>query len=239
MTGRTFDGRPLTSGVNVDALDIEAGVAKATELKYIVNGNDRMAVTYALQRHARGEEDGAEKTWLGHFGPSNFTGWRMVLAAAMAGAAPKPPEPAVVFVVFDDGGYEEGEVIAASSNKAIAESIATLGYNWTAVEIPLVEDLSEVESVTVYSSSAARMPVGLWSINHNSNTTWRRRVECGEADLRVLPGSAHSNPVVTVTGTNAELVRATLQAEALKIEAEYGHDKLRTQVEELDPIERF
>ena len=26
---------------------------------------------------------------------------------------------------------------------------------------------------------------------------------------------------------------------ALKIEAEYGHDKLRTQVEELDPLERF
>lgn len=236
MTGRTFDGRPLTPGVNVDALDHKAGVDKARELEYIGDSNDRMVVEYALLRHARGEEDGAEKTWLGHFGSNNLTGWRMVLAAAMAGAV---PPKATVFVVFDDGGYEEGEVIAASSNRAIADSIATLGYGWEAKEVELVENLTEVESITVYSSSAARMPVGLWSINHNSNTTWRRRVTCGEADIKVLPGSAHSNPVVSVVGTNETLVHEALQREALKIEAEYGHDKLRTQVEELDPIERF
>jgi hypothetical protein len=147
--------------------------------------------------------------------------------------------PKVVFVVFDDGGYEEGEVIAASSNKAIADSIATIGH-WEVKEIPLVEDIAETQSVVVYQSSGARMSTGLWSINHRSDTMWRRRVTCGEADItHADPGGPRTNPIVFVVGTDEMKVRETFQAEALKIEAEYGHDKLRTQVEELDPIERF
>ena len=87
LTGRTFDGRPLTPGVNVDALDVEAGLAMARQHGWIANGNDLMLVDYALKRHARGEEDGAEKTWLGHFGNASLTGWKMVLAAALAADA--------------------------------------------------------------------------------------------------------------------------------------------------------
>ena len=98
MTGRTFDGRPLTPGLNVDALDIHAGVKQASALGFGVTAEDLHVAAYALQRHARGEEDGAEKTWMGHFGKHNLTGWRMVLAAAMAGVQPAPavepvPEP--------------------------------------------------------------------------------------------------------------------------------------------------
>ena len=86
MADRTFDGRPLTPGVNVDKLDLEAGMAMASKQGFINDGNDRMVVEYALQRHARGEEEGAERTWMSHFGKHNLEGWRMTLAAAMAGA---------------------------------------------------------------------------------------------------------------------------------------------------------
>lgn len=84
---RTIDGKPLTPGVNVDAVDIEAGIAMARQHGWITNGNDLMLVDYALRRHARGEETGAEKTWMGHFGSHSLTGWRMVLAAALAADA--------------------------------------------------------------------------------------------------------------------------------------------------------
>jgi len=84
MTARTLMGTPLTPGVNVDPIDITAGFQFAKSLGYVECFEDEMVVTYALQRHARGEEDGAERTWMEHFGKPSFTQWRMVLAAAVA-----------------------------------------------------------------------------------------------------------------------------------------------------------
>lgn len=84
MRPRTYDGLRLTPGVNVDKVDIGAGLAKARDLGY---GDDlaAMVVQYALQRHARGEEDGAERTWLNEY-PRDLTSWRVILAAAVAAA---------------------------------------------------------------------------------------------------------------------------------------------------------
>lgn len=80
--GRTIDGSPLTPGVNVDPVSYDAGLAAAIDLGY-GDPAARMVVTYALQRHARGEEDGAERTWLAEY-PRDFTSWRVILAAAVA-----------------------------------------------------------------------------------------------------------------------------------------------------------
>ena len=81
--GRTFDGSPLTPGVNVDKINIENGIAAAKKLGWIQNGEDQMVVDYALRRHARGEESGAQQTWMSHFGKANLTGWFVVLANGM------------------------------------------------------------------------------------------------------------------------------------------------------------
>lgn len=76
----------LAAGVNVDHVDIAAGVAFAAELGFAAR-TDAVVVTYALQRHQRGEEAGAERTWLSYF-PHDLTSWRMILARAVtAGSA--------------------------------------------------------------------------------------------------------------------------------------------------------
>jgi hypothetical protein len=84
-----MNGMPLVPGVNADKLDVTAGLDKATALGY---GTPAFTVVidYALRRHARGEEAGAEKTALGH--DVDLTSWRVILAAAMA-AAVAPPVP--------------------------------------------------------------------------------------------------------------------------------------------------
>lgn len=81
MTGRTWDGRRLTPGVNVDPVDVGAGLVQAKAFGYD-DPQSRMVLGYALQRHARGEEDGAERTAL--HGGVDFMSWRAVLAAAVA-----------------------------------------------------------------------------------------------------------------------------------------------------------
>ena len=81
MRARTLDGSPLVPGVNVDPVDIAAGLAEAKIIGYD-SAQDEMVVVYALQRWQRGEEAGAEKTALGH--GVDFTSWRRILAAAVA-----------------------------------------------------------------------------------------------------------------------------------------------------------
>lgn len=81
MRARTLDGAPLVPGVNVDPVDIAAGLAEAKGIGYD-SPEDEMVVVYALQRWQRGEEDGAEKTALGH--GVDYTSWRRILAAAVA-----------------------------------------------------------------------------------------------------------------------------------------------------------
>lgn len=82
-------GRPLVPGVNVDPVDITAGLRRAAALGY-GDRQSRMVLTYALQRHARGEEEGAERTVKGHV---DFTCWRVILAAAVAAATPLRERP--------------------------------------------------------------------------------------------------------------------------------------------------
>lgn len=77
---RTFDGLSLTPGVNVDKLNIAAGVQEAADIGYD-SQQDRMVATYALQRWARGEEDGAFQTFLSH-GFDLTSAYRIVSAAA-------------------------------------------------------------------------------------------------------------------------------------------------------------
>lgn len=83
MTDRTWAGTALTPGVNVDPVNIAAGLQEAASIGYD-DGVAQMVTTYALQRHQRGEEDGAEATWLSQY-PRDFTSWRRILAAAVAG----------------------------------------------------------------------------------------------------------------------------------------------------------
>lgn len=155
----------------------------------------------------------------------------------------KAANTGVIHVVWQPGYDDDrGELIAASRDPRIAEAIEKLGHEWFTEEVELVADLDEIVNVPVYTSVGVRTQIGLWNLEHRETPTWKRRVKCGEADLELGPKptpGVHRAELVRVTGTNAELVRATFIAEALKIEAEYGHDKLRTQVEELDPMERF
>lgn len=76
----------LTPGVNVDRLNIAAGMLELAECGH-VEPETQMVVEYALTRWARGEEEAAQRGAidLSHNGIS-LTCWLRVLAAAMAGA---------------------------------------------------------------------------------------------------------------------------------------------------------
>jgi hypothetical protein len=76
-------GVPLVPGYNVDRVDVAAGMARGVILNYR-SPEHQMVIEYALMRHARGEEDGAERSALS--GGINFTSWRVILAAAVASA---------------------------------------------------------------------------------------------------------------------------------------------------------
>lgn len=76
-------GRPLVPGVNVDRVDVAAGLALAARFGY-GDGQSQMVIQYALMRWARGEEGGAEATIRSH--GIAYTSWRASLAAAVAAA---------------------------------------------------------------------------------------------------------------------------------------------------------
>lgn len=77
--GLTPDGpRP-----NVDKVDVAAGVAEAQKAGY-TSPEHLMVIEYALMRHLRGEEEGAERSALS--GGIDFTSWRRILAAAIVAA---------------------------------------------------------------------------------------------------------------------------------------------------------
>jgi hypothetical protein len=78
--GRTSDGSPLTPGVNVDAIDVEAGMTRAQRFGYD-SPEHQMVIEYALMRHRRGEEDGAQRTALS--GGIDLTSWYAILASAI------------------------------------------------------------------------------------------------------------------------------------------------------------
>lgn len=80
MSRRDINGRPFVPGFNVDPVDTGAGIRKAMSLGYD-DAESLMVIEYALRRHARGEEEGAERTILGC--RVDFTSWRVILAAAI------------------------------------------------------------------------------------------------------------------------------------------------------------
>ena len=83
MAGRTIDGSPLTPGVNVDKVDVEAGLAKLADLGYVLP-NQVLEVEYNLRRWALGEEAEADRSMGRSLSGVTYMGWRVVLAAARA-----------------------------------------------------------------------------------------------------------------------------------------------------------
>jgi hypothetical protein len=74
----------LIPGVNVDRVDVAAGVKMAAQLGY-GDPTAQMVAEFALMRHRRGEEEGAERTWLSEY-PRDLTSWKAILAHALASA---------------------------------------------------------------------------------------------------------------------------------------------------------
>lgn len=81
MSKTTIDGTALQTGVNLDDVNVQAGVAEARKIGY-TSGNEVMLVDYCLSRWAKGEEALAESTAL-HLG-IDLTSWYRILAAARA-----------------------------------------------------------------------------------------------------------------------------------------------------------
>lgn len=82
MTRDAF-GAPLVAGHNVDKVDVAAGMAAAARFGY-GSAEHQMVTEYALMRHRRGEEDGAERSALS--GGIDLTTWRVILAHAVTAA---------------------------------------------------------------------------------------------------------------------------------------------------------
>lgn len=83
LSGETHKPTP---GRNVDKIHIGSGLK---ELRKFCEPSleTEMVIEHALMRHARGEEAAAERGAIDpNFHGIDFTGWRRVLAAAIAGA---------------------------------------------------------------------------------------------------------------------------------------------------------
>jgi len=88
-------GRPLVPGYNVDVVDIAAGLREAQAAGYDTELALQVA-WYALWRHQRGEEDGAQRTWLSEY-PRDLASWYRILAAATAQGVLEAQERAEAF----------------------------------------------------------------------------------------------------------------------------------------------
>lgn len=84
MTGRTIDGAPLTPGVNVDPVDVSAGLERAKALGYDT-WEHLVEVGYNLRRWRRGEEAEADRSMSRSLSGVSYNDWRVILAAAIAG----------------------------------------------------------------------------------------------------------------------------------------------------------
>lgn len=81
----------LKTGVNVDAIDVAAGMRELIACGYPETMNHtHQVVEYALMRWARGEEEAARRGAIDQsFHGVDLTSWTRVLAAAMAAAQQK------------------------------------------------------------------------------------------------------------------------------------------------------
>ena len=78
---------PKVPGVNVDKINVDAGMAELKKIGYVAP-RTVMVIEHALNLWRRGEEDKAERNAIDqNFYGIDFTSWRRVLAAAMAGAS--------------------------------------------------------------------------------------------------------------------------------------------------------
>lgn len=82
MTKAVFIGKP-EPGVNLDSIDVAAGIAEAAAAGY-ASPTDAMVVEYAMQRWARGEEEGSLRTMMSH--DIDLTSAYRIVAAARAAA---------------------------------------------------------------------------------------------------------------------------------------------------------
>lgn len=76
-----------TPGVNVDRIDVAAGLRELEACGYSDSEETRMVIEHALMRWARGEEDAAQRGAIDRtFHGIDLTSWLRVLAAARAAA---------------------------------------------------------------------------------------------------------------------------------------------------------
>lgn len=80
---RTVHGQQLTPGVNVDPVDLVAGLRQAAQLGYS-GPTQRLEIEYNLMRWARGEEGPADHSMSASLSGISYTDWRAILAAAIA-----------------------------------------------------------------------------------------------------------------------------------------------------------
>lgn len=82
----------LIVGVNVDSINVEAGMRELVRCGYPEREVERhMVIEHALMRWKRGEEEQAQRGAIDRdFHGIDLTSWLRVLAAAMAGAQGAP-----------------------------------------------------------------------------------------------------------------------------------------------------
>lgn len=98
----SIHGTGLIPGWNTDRVDVAAGLEMAKRLGY-GDPTAQMVAEFALMLHRRGEEDNAQRAWLGQY-PRDLTSWYAILAHAITAArrhahenSPWPDGTRVVF----------------------------------------------------------------------------------------------------------------------------------------------
>ncbi len=92
MLNELLGARNLVPGMNVDRIDVDAGLRELSDCGY-TEAETRAVIAYALNRWSRGEEDAAQRGAIDRaFHGVDLTVWLRVLAAARAGADKAPNE---------------------------------------------------------------------------------------------------------------------------------------------------
>ncbi len=115
----------FTPGVNVDRIDVQAGMTAAAAIGF-ADPKSQMVVQYALQRWARGEEDGSLKSF--HSGGVDLTSAYQILAAARASSeathtltAEPPAETTDEPVLRDQDGAPFPDEVQSAYRAAVAD----------------------------------------------------------------------------------------------------------------------
>lgn len=98
----TKRGETLIPGHNVDAVNVDAGLQLAEQFGHD-DPKSIMVLSYALNRHSRGEEAHAERAVLS--GGISLTSWKAILAAGIAAAPVEVGEPSATFFGLCASGH--------------------------------------------------------------------------------------------------------------------------------------